>query len=148
MSTEMISDWAEAPDFKLKDLDNKQWMLKDYAGKWTVIDFWGTWCGPCVAEMPEIEAFNKEILAGKHPDAAFLSIACKDYLESVKPYVEKNQLTIPVLMSDNKIQFKYKLDGYPYKVMISPNGRMIALDRSKDWRKVLKLFSSTLGKLE
>lgn len=148
MATELIAGWVEAPDFKLKDLDNKEWNLKNYAGKWTVVDFWGTWCGPCVAEMPEIEAFNKEILAGKHPDAAFLSIACKDYVESVKPYVEKNKLTIPVLMSDNKIQLKYKLDGYPYKVLISPNGRMIALDRSKDWRKVLKLFSSTLGNLK
>ncbi|MES2454904.1 MAG: DUF6263 family protein [Bacteroidota bacterium] len=148
MAEELIGSWAIAPDFKLKDLDEKDWILKDYAGKWTVVDFWGTWCGPCVGEMPEIDAFDKEIKAGKYADAAFLSIACKDYVESVKKYLDKNKYTIPVLMSDNKIQYKYKLDGYPYKVMISPNGRMITLDRSKDWKKVLVLFSSTLGNLE
>ncbi|HKG08119.1 MAG TPA: redoxin domain-containing protein [Pedobacter sp.] len=145
MLDEVITSWDAAPDFKLKDLANNEKVLKDYSGKWMVVDFWGTWCGPCIAELPEINAFNKELEQGKHPGAAFLSIACKDYNESVEAFLTKNKYDIPVLMSDNKIQYKYKVDGYPYKVMVSPTGRMITLERGRDWREILKLFSNIAG---
>ncbi|WP_157766333.1 redoxin domain-containing protein [Pedobacter ginsengisoli] len=145
MSDEVIVSWEKAPDFKLKDLNDNERTLKDYSGKWMVIDFWGTWCGPCVAELPEINTFNKELDEGKYPGATFLSIACKDYEQTVKAFLTKNNYEIPVLMSDNKIQFKYNIDGYPYKVMVSPTGRMITLERGKDWRKILKLFNRISG---
>ncbi|RYE21557.1 MAG: TlpA family protein disulfide reductase [Sphingobacteriaceae bacterium] len=143
MFSEVISKWAPAPDFKLKDHFNKQsFTLNDYLGKWMVIDFWGTWCGPCVAEMPGTNVFYKELVENKYANAAFLSIACKDYLESVQPFMKKNNYDFPVLMSDGKIQSKYKVDGYPYKVLVSPNGRMIPLQSGRNWQDIIKEFSA------
>jgi len=137
---EIIGSWANAPDFNLKDLDNNDHHLKEYLNKWMVIDFWGTWCGPCVAELPKINAFNKELTENKK--AGFLSIACQDFTQSVIPFMEKNAYSFKVLMSDNFIQKKYKVPAYPHKVLVSPTGKMIPLEYGKDWQNILKSFSS------
>lgn len=137
---EIIGSWANAPDFTLKDLDNNDHHLKEYLNKWMVIDFWGTWCGPCVAELPKINTFNKELAENKN--AGFLSIACQDFTQTVIPFMEKNAYSFRVLMSDNFIQKKYKVPAYPHKVLVSPTGKMIPLEYGKDWQSILKTFSS------
>jgi len=51
---------GESVDFKLADLSGQEYILSDYRGRWVVINFWATWCGPCMKEIPELIRFQNE----------------------------------------------------------------------------------------
>jgi len=137
----IITSWALAPDFALKGIDGKEYTLKDYKGKWLMLDFWGTWCGPCCQEMPSINSFAKELEEGKHKNLSFLSIACRDTEEKVKSFFAKNNYAMPAVMSDNAVEKNYNVPGYPSKVIISPEGRMLSVKFGTDWKDVVMQFS-------
>ncbi|WP_214227195.1 DUF6263 family protein [Pedobacter sp. B4-66] len=137
----IISTWQNAPEFKVKNIDGKEHILSDFKDKWLVLDFWGTWCGPCKEELPDVNKFYTELTEGKHGDSNFLSVACYDTEEKVKGFLELNKYTIPVAMSDNKIEKDYKVSGYPSKIIISPDGRMLNVQFGKDWKGILKKFN-------
>jgi thiol-disulfide isomerase/thioredoxin len=115
--------------------------LAQYKGKWLLTDFWGTWCVPCREEMPEINKFNTEINEGKHKGITFLSIACKDDIISVKKYLKENNFGIPVVMGTDALTNNYKIEGYPSKVLISPNGKMINIGFGSEWQKIVTKIS-------
>jgi thiol-disulfide isomerase/thioredoxin len=137
----IMSTWPLAPAFALKAMDGKQHELTEYKGKWLVLDFWGTWCGPCRAEMPVVNKFSDEVIAGKYTNVDFLSIACSDTENAVKEYLNETKFAMPVVLSDGLVQNNYKIRGYPSKIIISPQGRMIMVDFGKDWQTVIKNFS-------
>jgi thiol-disulfide isomerase/thioredoxin len=136
----VTAKWPDAPAFELTDLNGKKVSLADHKNKWLAIDFWGTWCSPCRDEMPIIDGFNKELLDGKHTGIELLSIACSDNLNNVKNYITNNNFGIPVVMSDRKVEENYKITGYPTKILISPNGKMIEVPKA-DWITVIKKFN-------
>ena len=122
---------VEAPEFKLLDLNGKRVSLADMRGKVIVLDFWATWCAPCIAAMPAMEQLSK-----KHPEVVFLFIATQengtDATQRVKAYVKKNQFPINVLMdqpmlSNPKIYVvanAYKVKGIPAKMVIDQQGKL------------------------
>ncbi|RYY35570.1 MAG: TlpA family protein disulfide reductase [Sphingobacteriaceae bacterium] len=136
----VVSAWQPAPDFKLTGVDGKEQMLNTYRKKWLVLDFWGTWCGPCRQEMPQINAFNNDVVKGQYPNINFLSIACFDTDAKVKAFLAENNYSIPVLMSDGLVQGNYKIKGYPSKILITPDGKMININFGADWLGILKKF--------
>lgn len=136
----VIKSWDMAPDFTLQGAEGEIFKLSDYAGKWLLLDFWGTWCQPCREELPEI---NKMVARIKDdPEKAFLSIACFDTPEKVKTFFRKEGYALPVAMSDQKVQENYGVKGYPSKFLISPEGKMIFLRYGSEWEKVFELFSN------
>ncbi|WP_256003992.1 redoxin domain-containing protein [Pedobacter deserti] len=137
----IVSGWPAAPTFALAAVNGGQHSLADFKGKWLVMDFWGTWCGPCRAEMPDVNRFSDEVKDGKHKNVQFLSVACNDQEDKVKAYLEENNFGIPVAMSDGIIQRNYSIRGYPSKIIVSPEGKMIQVDFGKDWKKVITAFS-------
>jgi len=131
--------WKTAPDFALKDVDgNKTYRLADYRGKWLVLDFWGTWCSPCREEMPDNNKFAESIR--QNPDIAFLAIACNDDAHAVKDYFALHNFDMPSVMSDNNVQKRYEITGYPSKIIISPDGRMLSLRFGADWKGIVAQF--------
>jgi len=138
----IVNTWAVAPGFNVKGIDGKQRTRNDYKDKWLVMDFWGTWCSPCREEMPVVNKFGVEVAEGKHPNISFLSVACSDTEPKVISYLTENKFTMAAAMSDGQIERAYKIKGYPSKIMVSPQGRMIDVGFGKDWQAIIKTFSS------
>lgn len=140
-ANDVVASWPEAPDFLLNDLEEQPITLKQYRGNWLVLDFWGTWCGPCVREMPALDAFYRsEMTTGKLAGAQLLAIACYDTPDKVDKFMAETGYAIPVALSDGKVQGAYKISGYPTKVVISPTGRMIQFGFGTDWKAALAQF--------
>lgn len=136
----VMRSWKTAPDFTLKSPDDKiTYKLADYRGKWLLLDFWGTWCPPCREEMPKINAFVQKI-KGRN-DLSFLSIACRDQPEKVISYLTAHNFDIPASMSDNQVQKKYEVPGYPAKFLISPSGSVFNIPFGEDWEKAVEQFT-------
>jgi peroxiredoxin len=86
-----------APDFKLRDLENKEVSLSGLKGKVVVMSFWATWCQPCKAEMPHLQAMYNEL---KDKGLVVLGISADDARTSsgVRPVVAAAGVKYPVLL--------------------------------------------------
>ena len=85
------SEWVgkPAPDFQITDLKGEALSLKDYRGQVVLLDFWATWCGPCIAEMPKVKKAYE-----KHKDQKFqiIGISLDQSEEPLAAYIEKEEL--------------------------------------------------------
>jgi len=109
----------QAPDFALTTLDGTSIVLSEQRGKIVLINFWATWCPPCRAEMPEINA-----AAQAHRDQLMvLAINNGETIEQVRPFVAEFQLTFPVLLDpDGAVASKYAVLGLPTSFFVDRNG--------------------------
>jgi thiol-disulfide isomerase/thioredoxin len=135
VKTNIIATWVVAPAFAAKDIEGKTYKLSDYNGKWLVLDFWGTWCPPCRAEMPEVEKFNQELSAGKHPGIVMLGMA-DDAEKALTRYLKDNKPTLTSVLGE-ETAYKYGIKAFPTKCLIAPNGKMILLPSGVNWQKVI-----------
>ena len=108
--------------FTLKDMDGHDVALASFKGKPIIVNFWATWCGPCLAEIPSLVE-----LRDKYPDVVILGISVDDPVEKLKPYAEKMKMNYPVLVGENRedVQDAYgPLWGIPVSVFIDRDGKI------------------------
>ncbi|HWV65813.1 TlpA disulfide reductase family protein [Chitinophaga sp.] len=139
----LLKDWEDAPDFTLKGMNNEDIHLTDYRGKWLLLDFWGTWCAPCREDLPHLNKLAVEINEGKHPQNAVLAISCHELLETARDFITANKYIFPAAHSDTEIEKLYKIRGYPTKVLVSPDGKMLDLQFGADYAAILQTYSNT-----
>ncbi|ACT96601.1 TlpA family protein disulfide reductase [Dyadobacter fermentans] len=122
-----------APPISLSMLDKSRFSNQTAAGKWILIDFWGTWCGPCRSEHPAIQKFYESVVTANAGKIAMLTIACRDTEAKVTNYMKEKKFSFPVAMSDNQVEHTYKVPGYPTKLLITPAGKYITVPAGHDW---------------
>jgi peroxiredoxin len=122
-----------APNFTVKDVNGKQVSLADFKGKTIVLDFWATWCGPCVASFPAMQmAANRY---AKDPNVKFLFIhtweKVADPLTDAKNFLSKRDYKFDLYMDPIDKSTKrspaaqaFKINGIPAKFIIDGNGRL------------------------
>ncbi len=100
-----------AAEFKLPDLDGRQISSADLKGSIIVLDFWATWCGPCLAEIP---AFNslREKYAGRGVKVVGIAVQ-SGWAEDIKPYRDQYKMAYPILVGDDEVVEKYGVIGFP-----------------------------------
>ena len=85
---------SSSEDYELRDLNGKVHRVSDHRGKWLVINFWATWCPPCIAEMPELERFHRQ----NGTRAQVWGVTFEDTDKTtIAEFVEKLGVTYPIL---------------------------------------------------
>ena len=114
-----------APDFTLEDVNGKQVSLRDFEGKIVYLDFWATWCGPCMRELPHLEKLM-EALKGK--DVVFLGISFDGEEEAWKTMVrEKNLQGVHVIAHGgfrSEVAESYNIIGIPQYYIVDRDGKI------------------------
>ncbi|MDQ0213739.1 peroxiredoxin [Oikeobacillus pervagus] len=118
-----ITEGEKAPDFVLTDLDGKEHHLSDYKGKGVFLNFWGTWCEPCKAEMPYMEKLYPEY---KKQGVEILAVNVGESNFQVKKFVEQFELTFPVVIDEKKeVQKDYNIVPIPTTFLINSEGEIV-----------------------
>jgi len=86
---------GKAPDFTLKTPEGGITSLNDFSGSLVIINFWATNCGPCVAEMPHLQAIYEKL---SNQGLTVLALNVYDDAATIREFVSRNKLTFPVLL--------------------------------------------------
>ena len=112
----------EAPDFKLTNLALGETSLASFRGRVIVLDFWATWCGPCVKSLPELIQSMEEFPIDK---VAFYGVNQAEAPDQIKTFLETRGWKLNVLLdADQKVGKAYGVEGIPHTVIIGPDGKI------------------------
>lgn len=113
-----------APEFDFVDLQGVSRRLVDYRGKVVLLDFWGTWCGPCVASVPQLVAVYEKFHA---KGFEILGITAENTREQLTAFIAKSQINWPQTTEGEKgpIATLYRISGWPSYFLIGKDGQII-----------------------
>lgn len=111
------------PQLAVATVDGQSWTLAEHRGHWVLVNFWATWCTPCIAEMPEIDRFDKA-----HAKVEVIGLAYEDSdPATIKAFLAKHPVAYPVALADPfapPTDFGAPL-GLPTTYVIDPRGKLV-----------------------
>jgi thiol-disulfide isomerase/thioredoxin len=114
-----------APDFELDLLDGKKFRLADHKRKILVLDFWASWCGPCLQVMPQVDRVAREFVGD---DVQLVAINLEETPERVKAALERLQLDMTVALDrQGRVAEKYGATSIPQTVVVDREGKVARL---------------------
>ncbi len=119
----MVS-WAQAADFKVTDTDGKTHTLSGYKGKWVLVNYWATWCPPCLEEIPDLIAMH----GNKKNSIVVIGIAL-DYrtAKQVTDFAEGLLVNYPIVLGNPQVVNQIgPVQGLPTTYLFNPDGKMVA----------------------
>jgi peroxiredoxin len=110
----------EAPDFELPDATGRRWSLKSLRGRPVLLNFWATWCPPCVEEMPAMEDLARAV----GDKAVVLAVSVDEEWETLKKFFPRGTPLSVLLDQSKTIPKKYGTEKYPETYLIGSDGQV------------------------
>jgi peroxiredoxin len=144
----VIKDVIPAPDFELQDMDEDKIKLSDYKGKVVLLNFWATWCPPCIREMPSMERLHQQV------DAEGFKVIAVNQMEDIdQVFAFTGQLevdpTFEILFdTTSSVSRDYAVRGLPTTYLIDKEGRVryrAVGGREFDHPEVIKIIEQLIA---
>ena len=142
--TKSITDAVKiaALDFKLIDLNGKEVSLSDYKGKKVFLNFWASWCPPCISEMPDIEKLYNET---KDSDLVILAVNLGEDKATVKDFSDTNKYNFKILLdTDQSVGKQYNITAIPTSYFIDKEGNIVSTVKGSISLEKMKSYISKL----
>jgi thiol-disulfide isomerase/thioredoxin len=116
---------AAVENVKLTDLDGETHRIGDYRGKWIIVNYWATWCPPCLEEIPELVKFHED---HKDTDGIVLGVNSEDIsAERLREFLDSFFVTYPIIPSESSATSPFgPIPALPVTYVISPEGEVVA----------------------
>lgn len=135
--------WADA--FVFKDLQGHEQRLQDYRGKWVLVNFWATWCPPCLEEIPDLVALHE---SHKNTDLVVIGVALDSTKESVVEFVAKKKISYPIVFGDYELAAQVgEVEALPTSYLFDPKGKLVSYQQGMVSRSSVESYmKSKAGK--
>jgi thiol-disulfide isomerase/thioredoxin len=113
---------ALADDWNLKDKDGVHYKLSEQKDKWVLVNFWAPWCPPCLAEMPGLDALQKQ-----HKDLLVIGVAVQyRKIQEVTDAIHSLSITYPIVLGNEDIASDFGgMTGMPTSFLYAPSGKLV-----------------------
>jgi len=118
---------SAAPDFTVYDLEDNAHTLSEFQGKPVILNFWASWCGPCVSEMPEFQEFYDTYGEEIHFVLVNLTDGQQETVETASKFVNDQGYTFPIYFdTDIDAAMKYGVNAVPVSYFLDAEGNFVA----------------------
>jgi len=123
----LTTSQVRAVDYELPDVDGQMQSLDQYQGKWVIVNYWATWCGTCMKELPDLVAMHEN---NKDKDIVVVGINFESIdNDRLKEFVAEQSIPYPVLHSEPvPVTALGKVPALPTTYIIDPDGKVVAGD--------------------
>lgn len=135
-------------NFTLTDTAGKKHVLSQYKGKWVIVNYWATWCPPCLEEVPDLVALYD---SRKNKDIMLLGVVFDfESTKEVAKYVDDMLMSYPIVLGDDDVIKQIgSAEVLPTTFIYNPNGELVKTKRGKVTKQYLEaLISSETKKSE
>ncbi len=144
---EVPSHYIEAHDFEGEMVSGKKASLADFSGKFLILNFWATWCSPCLKEMPDLDQVYQSL---GPENLVVLAVSMGESRERVRKFLKKRNYSFPV-MTDPEMEITrlYGVRNIPITYLVDPSGVIIGRALGpREWSepKLLKFFRSRMNR--
>jgi thiol-disulfide isomerase/thioredoxin len=120
----LTAPWVQAADFRVTDTNGKTHTLSGYKGKWVLVNYWATWCPPCLEEIPDLIALHEN----KKNNLVVIGVAM-DYrnVKQVTDFAEGLLVEYPIVLGNAQVVSQIgPVQGLPTTYLFNPEGKMVA----------------------
>jgi thiol-disulfide isomerase/thioredoxin len=133
---------SQAPSFSLTSLDGTTVKSSALKGSVVVLNFWATWCQPCMGEIPELKEFAAD------SNAKVVAIALdEEGAKTIRPFVANNKINYTVLVGDQEVFQRFNGIGIPYTLVLDTSQRIVKIYRGPTTKEALEQDLKTIGQV-
>ncbi len=129
---------VSAQPFVFKDMQGNTQRLQDYRGKWVLVNFWATWCPPCLEEVPDLVSLHE---AHKKTDLVVIGVALDSTEKSVREFVAKRHVSYPIVLGDYDLAAQVgEVEALPTSYMYNPQGELVSYQQGMVTRSSVESY--------